>query len=179
MKTLKYEDSSMKISPRRNGASGSFSIASTRNVCTRRWGICRRSSTSKACSNRPSRESWDEFSQAEGIFRSAMGGVRAANVGCEARGSTPRPIVLDRVPDRLFQRRVGLHQSPPLACTGRAEVYNEGRSPAKPFSANGETLLSRLSSYSNRGPLLQPVQRLEERLCLSVHRKRALPYRSC
>ena len=28
--------------------------------------------------------------------------------------------------------------------------YNEGRSPAKPFSANGETLLSRLSHY--RGP---------------------------
>ena len=34
--------------------------------------------------------------------------------------------------------------------TGRAEVYNEGRSPAKPFSANGETVLSRLSHY--RGP---------------------------
>ena len=37
-----------------------------------------------------------------------------------------------------------------LRFTGRAEVYNEGRSPAKPFSANGETLLSRLSHY--RGP---------------------------
>ncbi len=37
-----------------------------------------------------------------------------------------------------------------LRFTGRAEVYNEGRSPAKPFSANGETLLSRLFHY--RGP---------------------------
>ena len=37
-----------------------------------------------------------------------------------------------------------------LRFTGRAEVYYEGRSPAKPFAANGETLLSRLSHY--RGP---------------------------
>ncbi len=37
-----------------------------------------------------------------------------------------------------------------LRFTGRAEVYNEGCSPAKPFSANGETLLSRLFHY--RGP---------------------------
>ena len=34
--------------------------------------------------------------------------------------------------------------------TSRAEVYNEGHSPAKLFSANGETLLSRLSHF--RGP---------------------------
>ena len=39
---------------------------------------------------------------------------------------------------------------------GRAEVYNEGRSPAKPFSANGETLLSRLS-HGERVSVAPPV----------------------
>ena len=87
------------------------------------------------------------FPRPEGIFRSAgRGSCRSGARSERLHAPTHR---LDEFPTGyslagLRSRRARLR------FTGRGEVYNEGRSPGKPFSANGETLLSGLSHY--RGP---------------------------
>ena len=72
-------------------------------------------------------------------------GVVCTGVGREASGSTPRPIVSMSSRPLFLGGLVSTRAR--LRFTGRGEVYNEGRSPAKLFSANGETLLSGLSHY--------------------------------
>ena len=86
------------------------------------------------------------FPRHEGIFRSdGRGSCRSGARSERLHAPTHR---LDEFPTGYSL--AGCAPAEPVRFTGRGEVYNEGRSPAKPFSANGETLLSGLSHY--RGP---------------------------